>query len=115
MLGLSEAVKTYNNNPADPYVVLSSKLSDTGNGQDIEVRFSEDGLITAAYMVEMLEGQRHSKKWGSDEFIKNLIEQNRRATVDELPRKEEVRNRPQAQPQIPRQKKRIRLDALRDL
>ena len=101
MLGLKEAAKTYNDNPADPYVILPSDES-------IEVRFSEDGMITAAYQIG-------GHKWGSDEFIHGLVEQNRRAVVDELPRKEEVRNRPQAQPQIPRQKKRIRLNALRDL
>lgn len=82
MLGIFEAKQTYNDNPADPYVILPGNAA-------IEVRFSDDGMITAAYMIG-------GHKWGSQEFIQGVAKSQEVAKLDVLPRKEDrVKQTPQ--------------------
>lgn len=98
MLGIIEAKQTYNNNPADPYVILPGD-------EAIEVRFSDDGMITAAYMIG-------GGKWGSQEFITGVAKSQEGAKLDVLPRKEELTTvRQAAQLEGPRKAQRVRLDA----
>jgi hypothetical protein len=100
MLNLEDARRVYFDNPEDPYVVLP--------GHNIEVRFSDDGMITAAYNAD----EAPAIRWHSQEFHEYLERQKPGGlrTVREL-QQEDAPIKAQEQLARPRKAQRVRLRA----
>jgi hypothetical protein len=108
MLNLTEARKIYNNNPQDPYVVLP--------GHNIEVRFSEDGKITAAYDADLGHKPAPQNRWGSQEFMESLAKSRGGLNVVQGQEAEgAAKVGTEKKPEIARKAQRIRLVPDRDL